>query len=700
MTDSPLHRLASNLRWAWQPEAQRLFREVDPNAYRAVKGNPVALLADAPEVPQGAVEHAAALANELADHLADERTWADVRAHALRVRPVAYLSMEFGLHESLPIYSGGLGVLAGDHLKSASDLGVPLVAVGMLYREGYFDQSLDDAGWQREDYPTLDPDRQPVQPAVGADGEPVHVRVEVEGGAIAARVWEANVGRVRLFLLDTDVDDNTADDRRLTARLYSGDRRHRIRQELLLGVGGVRALDALGIRPGVLHMNEGHCAFAVLELVRLRMLEEGIGFGRAAERVAQQSVFTTHTPVPAGHDRFEPELVEEHISPLRKELGLDADALLALGRVRGDDDTETFCMTVLAMKMAHHRNGVSNLHGRISRKMWRSLWPEREEHEVPIGHVTNGVHLRTWMAPAMRDLLCRELGDSWLDHQADPEAWAPVDDIDDGVLWATHQRLKRDLIDFVRDRAATAAESRHEPAEVVSALRGALDEDTLLIGFARRFATYKRAALLLQDEDALDRLVNHGERPVRLVFAGKAHPRDDGGKRLIQRIHTVTRDPRFVGKVIFVEGYDMEVGRRLTSGVDVWLNNPRRPLEASGTSGQKVVLNGGLNCSVLDGWWAEAFDGRNGFAIGSGLTHQSPEQQDGRDHVDLTRVLTEAVVPSYYAVQDGLPREWIGRVKRSMRTLAWRFGADRMVQDYVRSCYLPAAGLTPIGMPA
>lgn len=695
-----LRALARNLHWAWSPEVQALFRELDPKRFRELRNNPVALVEElGRELPVGTTERAEALRRRLRAYLDNDRTWGDTWAHALRPRPVAYFSAEFGVHESLALYSGGLGVLAGDHLKSASDLGVPLVGVGLFYREGYFRQRLDADGWQQEDYAVADPARLPMSPATGPDGRPIVVRIDTRSGVLCARVWRLDVGRVPLLLLDTDVADNGEADRALTGRLYGGDQHVRIRQELLLGVGGLRALRAAGIAPSVLHLNEGHSALAALEMARLLMDEEGVSFEEASDRVARMTVFTTHTPVPAGHDRFGAELVEEQLGPLRDALRIDEHRLMSLGRVDPHDPDETFCMTVLALKMSRRANGVSALHGQVSRRMWHGLWPSRQKHEVPIGHITNGVHVPSWLAPEMRDLFDEHFDSGWALRQAEPETWEPIEDVDDAEVWATHRILKRQLIDFVRDHAAGEAQKRGESDEVVRACREVLDEDALLVGFARRFATYKRATLVLSDLDRLDRLVNDPERPMQLVFAGKAHPRDDGGKKLLQDIHRVTRDPRFAGKVVFLENYDIEVGRQLVRGVDVWLNNPRRPLEASGTSGQKVVLNGGLNCSVLDGWWAEAWDGRNGFAIGGGRAHADPAVQDARDAEDLYRVLKDEVAPQYYRLgAGGLPVDWIRRMKRSIRTLAWRFSADRMVMDYVRQCYLPAARVGQVEM--
>ena len=527
------------------------------------------------------------------------------------------------------------------------------------------------------------------------DGLPLTVEIDTRTGRLLARVWRINVGRNMLLLLDSNVDGNSPEDRQLTSRLYGGDSRVRIRQELLLGVGGARALAALGISPGVVHLNEGHSAFAALELVRRRMEVEGIDMGEALRRVAAHVVFTTHTPVPAGHDRFAAHLVEEHLGPLRDSLGLSYEGLLGFGRVNVHDQGEEFCMTVLALKSCRRANAVSSLHGYVSRSMWMPLYPGLREDHVPIGHITNGVHVSTWLAPQMRQMYERHLGADWAARSTVPELWNSIETVDDGELWEVHQTLKSRLIDFTRRRIVSQAERRGEPSSVLSQLRRALSPDALTIGFARRFATYKRANLLVRDLELIATLVNHAQMPVQVIFAGKAHPQDGPGKSVLQQIANLTRDPAFAGKVVFIEDYDMNVGRHLVQGVDVWLNNPRRPLEACGTSGQKVVLNGALNLSVLDGWWAEAYDGLNGFAIGMGETHTSTDIHDGRDGTSLMSVLRDEVVPLYYdRDRDGLPRAWIARMKRAIRTLGGRFSADRMVMDYVLNAYIPAAGGT------
>lgn len=687
--------LARNLWWTWDDEAISLFRDLDPDLWTEVRHNPIDMLR---RVSLKEVEKRAGQRNlhsrinyawrRLHEYLTCENTWGATNAGILGARPVAYFSAEFGIHESLPIYSGGLGVLAGDHIKSASDLGVPLVGIGLFYAQGYFRQKVDHAGWQHEVYPDTDRSLLPLEPAIGPGNEPVVIRVETRSGVIAARVWKLHVGRTKLLLLDTDLDENSPEDRQLTARLYGGNERIRIRQELLLGVGGVRALRALGIEPGVYHLNEGHSAFAPLEAIRERMKSEGCSFHDASRDVARSTVFTTHTPVPAGHDRFDAGTIEEHLGPLREALGLSHEALLALGRVDSHNHHEPFCMTVLALKLSRRANGVSALHGNVSRRMWNCLWPDRFDSGVPIGHITNGVHVLSWLAPQMQQLYDRHLGPEWRHRSGQPEAWANVDSIDDGELWETHLTLKSRLVEFAR-RKLSAADYWPDRSPPV------LSPDVLTIGFARRFATYKRANLILRDLTQLAELVMNPRRPVQFIFAGKAHPQDEPGKRVLQEIVALSRDERFAGKIVFLEDYDINVGRLLTQGVDVWLNNPRRPLEASGTSGEKVILNGGLNCSILDGWWAEAHDGKNGFAIGSGLNHNNSELQDSRDAASLLNVLRHDVIPLYYDRDgDGLPRRWIARMKRAIRTLGWRFNADRMVMDYATNCYVPAAGGT------
>ena len=693
-----LDALAANLWWSWQPEIRAIFRSLDPKLWRAVRHNPVALMRATDRATiaervqdleiQTRVEQAH---RRLQEYLDANRTWAMYNVGPIMARPVAYFSAEFGLHQSIPIYSGGLGVLAGDHLKSMSDLGVPTAGVGLLYHQGYVHQLIDAEGRQQDDYEPLSNDDLAMTPLTDAAGEPLRITVELPEGPVVLRVWRMAVGRVALHLLDARDDANPPAARDLTARLYGGDDATRIRQEMLLGVGGHRALVAAGVEPSLLHLNEGHSAFALLERARHLVERQGISALEALRAVARQAVFTTHTPVPAGHDRFDVEMTAEHLRPLAEGLGMPVDEVVALGL-----DGGRFVTTVLALRLAHKVNGVSALHGQVSRQMFHHLYPQVEEHRVPIGHITNGVHARTWVASGMQELLARHFGPDWLDGITRPALWRDVDAIPDAELWEMHKVLKARMLFFVRRRDA----ERRERLALPVPLRPLLDPDALTLGFARRFATYKRADLLLHHMDRLLALIEDAERPLQLVFAGKAHPKDEGGKALVERVCSLERDRRFAGRIVFVENHSMQVARQLVQGVDAWLNTPRRPMEACGTSGMKAALNGVPNLSVLDGWWAEAFDGANGFAIGSGEIHVDPEVQDARAAESLFEILERRAVPLFYERDEaGLPRGWIAMMKRTMRTLAWRFNADRMVMDYVRECYLPAATGQSAAMP-
>ncbi|MGC4001996.1 MAG: alpha-glucan family phosphorylase [Pirellulales bacterium] len=692
--------VAHNLWWVWHPDVVSLFRDLDPIRWRQLDHNPIALLKEfTPErlemraaelVLYSRINHAY---RRLKEYMSQPTTWATNNAGVLGAKPVAYFSAEFGMHESFPIYSGGLGVLSGDHIKSASGLGIPLVAIGLFYKQGYFRQHLDLDGYQHEEYQETKVENMPMKRAVDKDGKEILVQVDTRTGPLFFRVWHIHVGRVDLYLLDCDVEESRPEDRQLTSRLYGGDHRTRIRQELILGVGGVKALRRLGISPGCYHLNEGHSSFATLEAVRERMEEDGMSFDDAVRDVATHTVFTTHTPVPAGHDRFDGGLMEEHLGPLRDQLGISHQQLMGLGRVEPHNEGETFCMTVLSLKLSRRANAVSALHGQVSRRMWSHLWPWRVEEEIPIGHITNGVHIPTWLAWQMWQLYDRYFEPKWMQRMGEADVWKELLRIDPGELWETHYALKNQLLQFVRRRVSRQCRRRGESDEAVEASRNILDPNVLTIGFARRFATYKRADMIFSDLDRVAEMLGNAERPIQIIFAGKAHPADEPGKRLIRRINNLRHDPRFAGRVVFVEDYDMNVCRHLVQGVDVWLNNPRRPLEASGTSGEKAVLNGGLNLSILDGWWAEAYDGKNGFAIGKGTSHTSDEALDKRDAADLYRVIEQEVVPIFYERDsDGLPRRWIQMMMNSISSLAWRFSSHRMVADYCRLAYVPAAG--------
>ena len=696
-----LQELTQNMWWCWHPDVWQIFSSIDADLWRQTNQNPIDFLEQidedvlATKVRKGAlssrIQHAA---RRLRNYVEASGPQANMVAGPLHQAPVAYFCAEFGLHESLPIYSGGLGVLAGDHLKAASDLALPLVGVGLFYAEGYFQQGIDQQGQQREYYGRTRVDHLAIRKITGADGKPLEVGVEIGGRTIKMHVWQAAIGRSQLYLLDCDIDANPEEDRRLTTQLYGGDQATRIRQEVLLGVGGVALLDRLGIRPGVYHLNEGHSAFATLELCARLMEQEQISFEEARHRVSKKTVFTTHTPVPAGHDRFAPEMIDHALGRLRERLGLDLRQFHGLGRINLDNPDEPFCMTVLAIKMSDYRNGVSHLHGRVSRWMWNDLWPQRQQSEVPIAHITNGVHVSSFLAPDMKALYDRYLGPDWMKHMEEPEAWAGLADVDPGELWETHQVLKARLLDFVRRRVATQDAPRGDKEGQVVPGSG-MKQHILTIGFARRFATYKRADLIMSDLERFKELVSDADRPIQIIYAGKAHPADRPGQELIRRIVERTTDPAFAGRVVFLADYDMNIGRRLVQGVDVWLNNPRRPQEACGTSGQKVVLNGVLNCSVLDGWYAEGYDGQNGFAIGDGHEFANPGAQDEHDAAELYRVLQGEVIPMYYDIgADGLRREWIERMKWAILSLGWRYNAQRMVLDYLHDAYLPAVGAT------
>jgi len=696
-----LRELAQNLWWCWNTETIALFRDLDADLWRKVNHNPIAFLAEMPAAQLEATAAELALESRISyashglhEYVGRRDTWGAIHGGPLRVNPVAYFSAEFGLHESLPIYSGGLGILAGDTVKSASDLGIPMVGVGLLYAQGYFNQRLDKSGWQQESYFETPIERLPIDKATDANGNPLKIYIDTRAGRIGAQVWFVAVGRNRLMLLDSDIEENSPDDRELTGRLYGGDSAIRIRQELLLGVGGVKALHALGISPGVLHLNEGHSAFSLLETARTEMETDGIDFPEALRRVKRRTIFTTHTPVEAGHDRFDSGLVDQVLGPLRESLQISHDSLMELGRVNPHDGNELFCMTVLGLRGAWKSNAVAALHGQVSRRMWQTLWPDRAESEVPIGHITNGIHVSSWLAPPMRKLFDAGFGSDWERRMDSPATWEAIHQTDDGELWEAHQIIKTRLITYIQRQVCTQEASRQESGAACDMTMKRLDPSVLTIGFARRFATYKRGSLILSDEARIEKLICDPNRPIQIVFAGKAHPHDEPGKHLIQRIFDLSRDPRFMGRVVFLEDYDINVARHFVQGVDVWLNTPRRPREACGTSGMKAVFNGVLNLSVPDGWWAEAYDGLNGFAIGQGSQHISEAQQDQRDAEALYTVLEKEVIPLYYDRSDsGIPLRWVARMKHAIQSLAWRFNARRMLLEYARKCYLPAVGV-------
>lgn len=677
--------LARNLWWTWNPDPQRLFAALDPVQWEATGHNPIRVLAGlAPERRDVLAEDDgfAGLLRTCEQQLAvymRARTWYQrTGGRAQRRLRVAYFCAEFGLHECLPLYAGGLGVLAGDHLKSASDLGVPLVGVGLLYRSGYYRQELRRDGTTRAVFPRHDFGAWPIADTGRSIVVPMGRR------AVRARIWQAQVGRVPLYLLDTDVPANRPADRRITERLYGGDQEMRIEQEILLGIGGVRALAALGVRATVFHLNEGHAAFCALE--RLRQLRQrGVGPGRAVEQVRQATVFTTHTPVPAGHDRFPPALMRRYFGSWADELGVSWPEVLAFGRENARDRREPFCMTVLALRLSARCNGVSKLHGEVSRRMWTGVYGVRTPRRVPIGHVTNGVHPATWLAPEMRPLYDRYLKPRWVTPAPTDDCWRRAGRIPPAELWRVRGLLRRKLVQFIRQRLRQQIQRRCEPVAELSAALETFDEGALTIGFARRFATYKRAPLVFRDARRLAAILNDPKRPVQIVFAGKAHPADKEGQAYAQRIYQFARRAGLRGKVVLLEDYDMHVGRMLTAGCDVWLNNPLRPQEASGTSGMKPPLQGGLNCSILDGWWPEAYDGRNGWAIGDGTEARTRAAQDRRDAETIYGLLEREIVPLFYARdRRGVPRGWVRRMVASLRTVCGQFNAQRMVGEYMR----------------
>jgi starch phosphorylase len=685
---APLARLAYNYRWSWLPGGPELFRSVDPARFEICCENPVRLLQEASTaaIRRAAadgelVERAAMLEAQVAADL--ERPPAEGPVDA--ANPVAFLCAEYGVHLSLPVYSGGLGALAGDLLKEASDRALPLVAVGLMYRKGYFRQRIDAGGWQHEYWIDTDPERLPAALVTDTDGEPITIRVPIYGKDVAARMWRVAVGRVPLFLLDTDFPENGTLERWITARLYDADAVTRLAQYVLLGAGGIRALRAVGIEPGAIHMNEGHPALAPIELVG-RELREGESFAQAVKSARERTVFTTHTPVAAGNDSYPAEQVRDAVGGLADDLGFDVDELLALGRTRPEDPDEPFGVTQAALRLSRAANAVSKRHGEVAREMWNQLWSERTADDVPIGHVTNGVHIPTWIGAPMRELLDRHLGEGWFARAADPQAWAGVDAIPDGELWEVRHRQRLALVEYVRERSVIDRLARNDVREYVDAAARAFDPDALTLGFARRVATYKRLDLLTRDPEWTMALLD-GERPVQVVLAGKAHPRDEEAKRSLQRLFGL-KYARIIGeRVVFLDDYDLSSAAWLVRGCDVWLNLPRPPLEASGTSGMKSAVNGGLQLSVLDGWWAEGYNGENGWAL-SGEVDPDAHAQDERDVESLHRILADEVVPAFYDRDErDLPAKWLTMIKASLRSNGPRFSASRMLAEYADGPY-------------
>jgi len=704
-----LNKLSRNLWWCWNQEAQDLFQQLSPRGWQNLFHNAVAVLREVSEYElrvhlqePGFADRVRAVLKEFENYLADQNTWCHKYAAKLHQHPVAYFSAEFGFHESLPISAGGLGILAGDHAKSASDLGLGFVGVGLFYREGYFQQAIDSNNWQTEYYNAVDPKNVPLEPVMDADGERLVCNVEIGMNIVAFRVWRVNVGRVPVFLLDTNLPENEQLFRDLTMRVYGGDSTTRIMQEILLGIGGVRLLRALGIEPSTFHMNEGHAAFLTLELIREKMAA-GQTFAEAQTLTRAECIFTTHTPVEAGHDRFSRDLMGYAFQRYTTVLPVPLAEITALGRVHPENLSEPFCMTVLALKLSRSANAVSELHGQVSREMWQSLYPGKSVDQVPIGHITNGIHLLGWMKGSVRHFWRKKLtngddeskffrdkfGEDWSAAVNHADFWDKMSDpnfVSDEELWSLRYKLRRELIEFAR-RKLLEQNQRATQGDFIR-FDHFLNPDALTIGFARRFATYKRAPLIFQQFDNIVKLVRDKARPVQFVFAGKAHPRDDDGKRFIQQIIHLSKHSELAGNLVFLENYDIHVARQMVAGCDIWLNNPRRPLEASGTSGMKAGCHGCMNMSILDGWWREGYDGTNGFAIGEDSQPNDVVEQDRIDSANLYKTLTEQVVPLFYDRDvHGIPRKWLQRIRRTMVTLVPQFTTDRMVKEYTEKYY-------------
>lgn len=693
--------LSQNLWWSWRLDARRLFESVDPVLWSHSHHNPVQVLSSVSPERLAAlatdptfVRHYSAVMKAYDEYRAKPDTWFATHHAHHKSCLVGYFSAEFGFHISIPIYSGGLGILAGDHCKEASDLGIPLVGIGFMYPQGYFRQRLTPDGWQEADYASFDRSQSPIHRVLSPDGTPLKIGVDMGGRHVAATIWNVQVGRVTLYLLDTDVPENALEDRGLSARLYGGGQEMRLCQEILLGIGGVRALRALSIHPTVWHVNEGHSAFLVLERLR-EFRHSGMSQTEATEAVRHSTVFTTHTPVPAGHDVFPLDLMERYFNGYWDQLGLSRSAFFRLGE-HPQHPEAGFNMTALAMRMAAHINGVSREHGHVSRRMWQCMWPGLADDLIPIRSITNGIHVPTWIAPDLHHLYSKYLGPDWISRADDTANWQRLLDVPDHELWAVRQQLKRRLMSFIRERARRGWAQGSLLASQVLARGTMLDPEALTIGFARRFATYKRATLIFRDLDRLLALLHNRWRPVQLVFAGKAHPADEPGRQFIHQVLNYCQDHRLGGHIAFLEDYDMHMAKFLVQGVDVWLNTPRAPLEASGTSGEKAALNGVLHFSVLDGWWKEGYDGNNGWGIPAPEGTPDQEAQDRDDALELYRLLEEEVVPLYYQRDcDGVPRGWLQIVKQSIRTNAPRFSARRMVKEYMDVIYASAMTKAP-----
>jgi starch phosphorylase len=690
----PLLEVAYNLWWVSNSEALELFRRIDFDMWDEVNHNPIQLLGAVSEerlkelsADDSFISHLERITHDMKRYM-ELSTWYQKEFPDNKTCKIAYFSTEFGLHDSLPLYSGGLGILSGDHLKSASDMGLPMVGIGLLYRYGYFKQYLSYDGWQQEEYVENHFFRMPLVMEKDAQGNIRKISIEMPTGKVYAQIWRLQVGRIPLYLLDTDIEENKAEDREISGQLYGGDKEMRIKQELLLGVGGIRALKELGIEPSVTHINEGHSAFLLLEKMRCLMAEQKLTYEQAQEVIRASCVFTTHTPVPAGNETYDPILVEKYLAPIYKKLGLKKEEFLALGRQNPANQNELFCMTILALKMLDYANGVSKLHGNISRTMWAGLWPELPKSEVPITHITNGIHTNTWISREMAQLFDRYLGPTWKDEPADQSIWERILQVPDAELWRSHERRRERLVSFARLRLKKQLQNRGaSPAEIAHADE-VLDPEALTICFGRRFASYKRGNMIFQDINRLKEILLKKNMPVQFIFGGKAHPNDNVGKEIIKSIIHIARDLDLRDRVVFLENYDISVAHYMIQGADVWLNNPRRPYEASGTSGMKAAANGALNFSVLDGWWCEAYNPENGWAIGSGEEYENTAYQDELESKAMYDILEKDIIPLFYSRgHDGLPREWTAKMKASMSEICPMFNTNRMIEEYTRKFY-------------
>ena len=698
-----LATISENMWWCWNSDAVELFRRLDRDVWEESYHSPKAMLG---LVKQGRLEELAddtsfishmKLVKAELDKYMSMPTWFDKTFPEYKDKKIAYFSTEFAIHESLPIYSGGLGVLSGDHLKSASDMGLPLVGIGLLYRNGYFKQHLSIDGWQIEEYKVNHFYSMPMQLLTDEQGNTLFIEISLpRSPKVFARIWKVQVGRVALYLLDTDCEKNSPEDRTITGELYGGDKEMRIKQEKLLGVGGMKVLELLNIDPSVIHINEGHSAFLLLEKMRMLMKNKGLSFEQAQKVVKSNCVFTTHTPVPAGNEVFSSQLVSTYFESLYRELGLSKEQFLALGRdLKAENMDKDFSMTILALKACGKANGVSRLHATVSREMWQNVWPELPRKEIPITHITNGIHTNTWISYEFAGLFQRYIGEDWIDEPSDQTLWQRIADIPDAELWRSHERRKERLVSFARSRLKAQLERRGLSKHMISYADEVLDPEALTIGFARRFATYKRGNLIFRNLDRIKKILTNKEKPVQIIIAGKAHPKDDKGKEIIKSIVALTSDPDLKYKVVFLEDYDMNVAHYLVQGVDIWLNNPLRPQEASGTSGMKAAVNGAINFSVLDGWWCEGYNGENGWVVGSTDTYNDLEYQNEMESRSIYELLEKEIVPLFYdRGQDDLPRGWITKMKACMQTVGPMFNTNRMIEDYTRKFYVPSMELT------